>query len=85
VVDDHTVLVVLVVVSSVVVVPGAIVVEVVGAIVVVVGRTVEVVEVVPGLRPAVAAGRIRGRGRVVVEEAPAKRPPFRRVVEGATS
>ena len=67
-----------------VVVLGATVVEVVGAIVVVVGRTVEVVEAVPGLRAAVAAGSVRGRGRVV-EETPAKRPPLRRVVEGATS
>lgn len=85
-VDDDTVLVV--VVGSpvvVVVVLGATVVEVVGAIVVVVGRAVEVVEAVPGLRAAVAAGSVRGRGRVVVEETPAKRPPLRRVVEGATS
>jgi hypothetical protein len=85
-----TVLVELVVVVSapvvvVVVVVGATVVEVVGAIVVVVGRTVEVVEVLPGLRPAVAAGSTRGRGRVVVEETPAKPPRCRRVVEGATS
>jgi hypothetical protein len=87
VVDDDTVLVVVVVspVVVVVVVLGATVVEVVGAIVVVVGRRVEVVGVVPGLRPAVAAGSVRGRGRVVVEETPAKRPPLRRVVEGATS
>ena len=86
-VDDGTVLVVVVPspVVVVVVVLGATVVEVVGAIVVVVGRTVEVVEAVPGLRPAVAAGSVRGRGRVVVEETPAKRPPLRRVVEGATS
>jgi hypothetical protein len=84
VVDDDTVLVV-VVVSPVVVVLGATVVEVVGAIVVVVvGRRVEVVGAVPGLRPAVAAGSVRGRGRVVVEETPAKRP-LRRVVEDATS
>ena len=62
---------------------GSTVVEVVGATVVV-GRTVEVVEVVAGLSPAVAAGRTRGRGRVVVEEAPANRPRWRRVVEGAT-
>ena len=62
---------------------GSIVVEVVGATVVV-GRTVEVVEVVAGLSPAVAAGRTRGRGRVVVEEVPANRPRWRRVVEGAT-
>jgi hypothetical protein len=84
VVDDDTVLVV-VVVSPVVVVLGATVAEVVGAIVVVVvGRRVEVVGAVPGLRPAVAAGSVRGRGRVVVEETPAKRP-LRRVVEDATS
>ena len=86
---DVTVLVELVVVVSalidvVVVVLGATVVEVVGAIVVVVGRTVEVVEVVAGLRPAVAAGSARGRGRVV-EETPAKRLRCRRVVEDATS
>ena len=49
---------------------GSTAVDVVGATVVVVGRTVEVVEVVAGLSPAVAAGRTRGRGRVVVEEAP---------------
>ena len=66
-VDDDTVLVELVVVVSalivvVVVVLGATVVEVVGATVVVVGRTVEVVEVVAGLRPAVAAGSARGTG-----------------------
>ena len=87
-VDDDTGLVELVVVVSavvVVVVLGATVVEVVGAIVVVVGRTVEVVEVVAGLRPAVAAGRTRGRGRVVVEDTPAKRLRCRRVVEDATS
>ena len=63
---------------------GSTAVDVVGATVVVVGRTVEVVEVVAGLSPAVAAGRTRGRGRVVVEEAPANRPRWRRVVEGAT-
>jgi len=86
VVDDDTGLVELVVVvSAVVVVLGATVVEVVGATVVVVGRTVEVVEVVAGLRPAVAAGRTRGRGRVVVEDTPAKRLRCRRVVEDATS
>jgi len=88
VVDDDTGLVELVVVVSalvVVVVLGATVVEVVGAIVVVVGRTVEVVEVVAGLRPAVAAGRTRGRDRVVVEDTPAKRLRCRRVVEDATS
>jgi hypothetical protein len=88
VVDDDTGLVELVVVVSalvVVVVLGATVVEVVGATVVVVGRTVEVVEVVAGLRPAVAAGRTRGRGRVVVEDTPAKRLRCRRVVEDATS
>ena len=87
-VDDDTVLVELVVVVSavvVVVVLGATVVEVVGATVVVVGRTVEVVEVVAGLRPAVAADRTRGRGRVVVEDTPAKRLRCRRVVEDATS
>jgi hypothetical protein len=88
VVDDDTGLVELVVVVSalvVVVVLGATVVEVVGATVVVVGRTLEVVEVVAGLRPAVAAGRTRGRGRVVVEDTPAKRLRCRRVVEDATS
>jgi hypothetical protein len=70
----------------VVVVLGATLVEVVVATVVVVGRTVEPVEVVTGLRPSVAAGRVRGRGRVVlVDEAPAKPPRGRRVVEGATS
>jgi hypothetical protein len=77
----------LVVSSTVVVVVvevGSTVVEVVGATVVVVGRTVEVVEVVAGLSPAVAAGRARGRGRLVVEEPPANRPRCRRVVEGAT-
>ena len=87
-VDDDTGLVELVVVVSavvVVVVLGATIVEVVGATVVVVGRTVEVVEVVAGLRPAVAAGRTRGRGRVVVEDTPAKRLRCRRVVEDATS
>ena len=83
-VDDDTGLVELVVVVSAVVV-GATVVEVVGATVVVVGRTVEVVEVVAGLRPAVAAGRTRERGRVVVEDTPAKRLRCRRVVEDATS
>ena len=87
-VGDDTGLVELVVVVSalaVVVVLGATVVDVVGATVVVVGRTVEVVEVVAGLRPAVAAGRTRGRGRVVVEDTPAKRLRCRRVVEDATS
>jgi hypothetical protein len=82
------VLVELVVVSPpvvVVVVLGATVVEVVGAAVVVVGRTVEVVEVDPGLSPSVAAGSARRRGRVVVDETPSKRPRSRRVVEGATS
>ena len=76
-----------VVVSSPVVdvVLGATVVEVVGAAVVVVGRTVEVVEVDPGLSPSVAAGSARRRGRVVVDETPSKRPRSRRVVEGATS
>jgi hypothetical protein len=67
----------------VVVVDGSTVV-VVGRRVVVVGRTVEVVEVVPGLSPAVAAGSRRGLGLVVVEDTPAKRPRFRRVVEDAT-
>jgi hypothetical protein len=73
----------LVVSSTVVVVVvevGSTVVEVVGATVVVVGRTVEAVEVVTGLSPAVAAGRTRGRGRVVVEEA----PPDRFCPHGAT-
>ena len=85
---DDTVLVELVVVVSapvvVVVVLGATVVEVVGATVVVVGRTFEV-EVVAAVRPAVAAGSTRGRGRVVVEDTPAKRLRCRRVVEDATS
>jgi hypothetical protein len=88
VVDDDTVLVELVVVVSalvVVVVLDAADVEVVAAAVVVVGRTVEVVEVVAGLRPAVAAGSTRWRGRVVVEDTPAKRLRCRRVVEDATS
>jgi hypothetical protein len=88
VVDDDTVLVELVVVVSapvvVVVVLGATVVEVVGTAVVV-GRTVEVVEVDPGLSPSVAAGSARRRGRVVVDETPPKRPRSRRVVEGAAS
>ena len=87
VVDDTGLVELVVVVSAlvVVVVLGATVVEVVGATVVVVGRTVEVVEVVAGLRPAVAAGRTRGRGRVVVEDTPAKRLRCRWVVEDATS
>ena len=69
-----------------VVVVGSRVVEVVGRAVVVVGRAVEVgAEVVAGLRPAPAAGRTRGRGRVVVEETPAKRLRGRWVVDGATS
>ena len=87
VVDDTGLVELVVVVSAlvVVVVLGATVVEVVGATVMVVGRTVEVVEVVAGLRPAVAAGRTRGRGRVVVEDTPAKRLRCRRVVEDATS
>ena len=87
VVDDTGLVELVVVVSAlvVVVVLGATVVEVVGATVVVVGRTVEVVEVVAGLSPAVAAGRTRGRGRVVVEDTPAKRLRCRRVVEDATS
>ena len=87
VVDDTGLVELVVVVSAlvVVVVLGATVVEVVDATVVVVGRTVEVVEVVAGLRPAVAAGRTRGRGRVVVEDTPAKRLRCRRVVEDATS
>ena len=72
-------------VELVVVVSALVVVVVLGATVVVVGRTVEVVEVVAGLRPAVAAGRTRGRGRVVVEDTPAKRLRCRRVVEDATS
>jgi hypothetical protein len=59
---------------------GATVVEVVGATVVV-GRAVELA----GPRPAVAAGSTRGRGRVVVDDVPAKRLRCRRVVEGATS
>ena len=86
-VDDTGLVELVVVVSAlvVVVVLGATVVEVVGATVVVVGRTVEVAEVVAGLRPAVAAGRTRGRGRVVVEDTPAKRLRCRRVVEDATS
>ena len=67
------------------VVLGATVVEVVLATVVVVGWTVEVVGAVAGLRPWVAAGRPRGRGRVVVEETAAKPPRWRRVVEDATS
>jgi hypothetical protein len=86
VVDDATVLEELVVVLpptvvDVVVVGGATLVEVVGAAVVVVGRAVELA----GLRPAVAAGSTRGRGRVVVEDVPAKRLRCRKVVEGATS
>ena len=87
VVDDTGLVELVVVVSAlvVVVVLGATVVDVVGATVVVVGRTVEVVEVVAGLRPAVADGRTRGRGRVVVEDTPAKRLRCRRVVEDATS
>jgi hypothetical protein len=86
---DETVLVELVVVVSalvvVVVVLGTAVVEVVAAAVVAVGRTVEVVEVVARLRSAVAAGSTRWRGRVVVEDTPAKRLRCRRVVEDATS
>ena len=84
---DDTVLVELVVSALVVVVVvlGATVVEVVGATVVVVARTVEAVEVVAGLSPAVTAGSRRGRGRVVVEDTPAKRLRCRRVVEDATS
>ena len=88
VVDDTVLMELVVVVSAlvvVVVVLGATVVEVVGATVVVVARTFEVVEVVAGLRPAVAAGSTRGRGRVVVEDTPAKRLRCRRVVEDATS
>jgi hypothetical protein len=86
VVDDGTVLEELVVVVpptvvDVVVVGGATVVEVVGATVVVVGRAVELA----GPRPAVAAGSTRGRGRMVVEDVPAKRLRCRRVVEDATS
>ena len=69
-----------------VVVLGATVVGVVVATVVVVGRTVEVVEVLAGVRPLVAAGSLRGRGRVVlVDEAAANPPRGRLVVEGATS
>jgi hypothetical protein len=85
-VDDDTALVELVVVVSalVVVVLGVTLVVVVGATVVVVGA-VAVVEVVAGPRPAVAAGSTRGRGRVVVEDTPAKRLRCRRVVEDATS
>ena len=87
-VDDATVLEELVVAVSptvvdVVVVVGATVVEVVGATVVVVGRAVDLAGVVAGLRPAVAAGSTRGR--VVVEDVPAKRLRWRRVVEAATS
>jgi hypothetical protein len=69
----------------VVLVDGAVV-DVVVARVVVVGRAVEVVgrAVVAGVRGAVAVERVRGRARVVVEEAPAKRPRGRRVVDGAT-
>jgi len=47
---------------------------------VVVGRAV-----VAGVRAAVALGRVRGRWRLVVEEAPAKRLRGRRVVAGATA
>jgi hypothetical protein len=68
------VLVELVVVVSAPVVVVVVLVEVVGAAVVVVGRTVEVVEVDPGLSPSVAAGSARRRGRVVVEETPSKPP-----------
>jgi hypothetical protein len=82
VVGDDTVLVELVVVVSALIV---VVVVVPGATVVMVGWTVEVVEVVAGLRPAVAVGSTRGRGRVVVEDTPAKRLRCRRVVEDATS
>jgi hypothetical protein len=86
VVDDATVLEELVVVLpptvvDVVVVGGATLVEVVGAAVVVVERAVELA----GPRPAVAAGSTRGRGRVVVEDVPAKRLRCRKVVEDATS
>jgi hypothetical protein len=86
VVDDGTVLEELVVVLpptvvEVVVVLGATVVEVVGATVVVVGRAVELA----GPGPAGATGSSPGRGRVVVEDVPAKRLRRRRVVEGATS
>jgi hypothetical protein len=72
--------------SPVVVVDGSTVVEVVGRVVVVVGRAVDaVVEVDPGPSPAVEV-RTRGRARVVVvEDAPAKPPRGRRVVEDATS
>jgi hypothetical protein len=71
---------------SVVVVGSRVVVVVGSRVVVVVGRTVEVVvEVVAGMRPAVATGA-RGRGgRVVVDETPANRLRWRLVVDGATA
>jgi hypothetical protein len=87
VVDDGGTVLELVVVepSRVVVVGSRSAVVEVGRAVVVVGRTVvAVVEVVAGLRSTVAAGTARGRGRVVVEEAPANRLRGRRVVEDAT-
>jgi hypothetical protein len=77
-----------VVLPTLVVVVGPIVVVVVGGrvVVVVVGRTVEVVEVVVGRTPTVAAGLLRGRGRVVAEEeAPAERLLGRLVADGATA
>jgi hypothetical protein len=69
----------------VVVVLGATRVEVVGGAVVVVGRTVELVGAIAGLRPAVAAGSARRGARVVVEDSPAKRLRSRRVVDGASA
>ena len=67
----------------VVLVDGPVVDVVAARVVVVVGRAVEVVgrAVVAGVRAAVTVGR--GRGRLVVEEAPAKRLRGRRVVVGA--
>jgi hypothetical protein len=67
----------------VVVVAGSVV--VVGGRVVVVGRTVELVEVVVVLGPAVTAGGRGRRGRVVVDETPANRLRWRLVVDGATA
>src|SRR5829696_1103880 len=68
----------------VVVVVDGLLVKVVARVVVVVGRAVVVVAraVVAGVRAAVTVGR--GRGRLVVDEAPPKRPRGRRVVDGAT-
>lgn len=75
--------VVLVVVLALV--AGASVVEVVGAVVVV-GLVEKVVEEArAGLRPAVAAGRLRGRWLVLVEETGAMRLLGRLVVEEATT